>query len=534
MLHRMDTERSIIKPTDQKIAQPKPPDIRHDLAKIAKESAISLSGAFVGILINYLLLIVLTRLLSPKEYGTFVLGQSIINTLLVFVMLGTPRLIDRYVPFFNSRGEEGSAKTLIYGVFRIVLIIALFMGLLVYLLSDHVGKSVFSNLQLSHVLAIISTSIPLLAFIQLVSFTFVGFKELRYQGYVEYITYPLLMLSFATIALLGGYGLITWTWMYVFSLFGASCLSCWFLKKHVLGFFKRFSRKAISVKEMISFSWPLSLHTILLIILGQTDSLFLGYFRPPEDVGIYRIYFLLASILAIVHDSIGKIYKPVVSGHAARMEVDSIRDIYQRVSKWSITVNMFLIGLFLTLGNTLVETLFSKNYSLAIGCFYILLCGQFFNSAFGHQGRSLEAFGRVRLMLINSATFVMVTLTLDLILIPRYGIYGAAIANASGLLVTNLLSYAEIYFLYRISLLHAKYIRVFVVLLLLAGLTVGTRFVIGPDAGNVFNILSALGFSILYLIVFSMVVCDENDRWLLKRIYNRIKNLPGAGDIKIS
>lgn len=442
-------------------------------------------------------------------------------------MLGTPRLIDRYVPFFFTKGEAGSAKTLVYGVFRTVMIIALFIGLLTYLFSDYMGRSVFTNMQLARILGIMSMSIPLLAFIQLVSFTFVGFKELRYQGYVEYITYPLLLLFFAMIALIGGYGLIAWTWMYVFSIFGASFLSLWFLKKHVLSFFKHFTCKAISVKDMVSFSWPLSLHTILLIILGQTDSLLLGYFQPPEDVGIYRIYFLLSSILAIVHDSIGKIYKPVISGHAVEMQIEQIQDIYMRVSRWSISVNMFIIGLFLSLGNTLVEILFSKNYSIDIGCFYILLCGQFFNSAFGHQARSLEAFSRVRLMLLNSVIFVSVTLSLDLILIPRYGIYGAAIANASGLLITNLLSYTEIYLLYHIGLFHTGYVRVLLASLLLVGLLVGTRFVIGFDASIFLNIISALGFTVVYLFVFLTALCDENDKQLLKDFRNWIKKFPG-------
>ena len=74
---------------------------------------------------------------------------------------------------------------------------------------------------------------------------------------------------------------------------------------------------------------------------------------------------------------------------------------------------------------------------LAIGSFCILLCGQFVNSALGHQGKSLEAFGNVRLLLANGTTFLGVTLFLDLLLIPRYGIYGAAIGSSSGLVVAK-------------------------------------------------------------------------------------------------
>ena len=126
-----------------------------------------------------------------------------------------------------------------------------------------------------------------------------------------------------------------------------------------------------------------------------------------------------------------------------------------------------------------VETLFSKNYSLAIGCFYILLCGQFINSALGHQGKSLEAFGSVRLLLANGITFLGVTLFLDLLLIPRYGIYGAAIGSSSGLVVANLLAYAEVHNLYRLNLMDTEYFRVMIILLITITALVVMRWLIG-------------------------------------------------------
>ena len=136
----------------------------------------------------------------------------------------------------------------------------------------------------------------MLAFIQLVSFTFIGFKELRYQGYVEYVTYPLLMIGFALIALVYGYGLVAWTWMYIFSLLGASMLGFWLLRKVIFQPLSWTRRKHISVREIAAFSWPICINSLLLIIISQAGVLLLGYFRTPEEVAVYRIYFLLASI----------------------------------------------------------------------------------------------------------------------------------------------------------------------------------------------------------------------------------------------
>ena len=519
----------MIQPTDGNGTYSQFEKVRGDVSKIAKESGIGLSGAFTGILLHYLLVMVLTRFLSPTEYGTFVLGQAVINILLVFVLLGTPRVLDRFISFFNASGDQGKTKTLIYGIFQIVLAISFVMALLIYFLSGYIGQSLFANPQLSNILRIMSLSVPMLAFIQLVSFTFIGFKELRYQGYVEYVTYPLLMLGFALIALVCGYGLVVWTWMYIFSLLGASMLGFLFLTTITFRLLKRTSRKPISVREIAAFSWPVCINALLIIIIGHATLLLLGYFRTPEEVAIYRIYFLLASILSIVHDSIGRIYKPIVSGHVANMEREKIREIYQRVSKWSITINMFFIGLFITLGQTLIQTLFSREYGAAFYSFAILLGGQFVNSVLGHQGKSLEAFGNVRLLLVNGTTLLVVTLFLDLLLIPRYGIYGAAIASASGLMAANMLAYTEVQTLYGLNLLDSKYFKIVMLLLITIFSLLATRWLIGFSNVGIANILAALGFLLFYVPLVIWVICDEHDRWILGSICVKIIGRGGTG-----
>jgi len=104
-----------------------------NLNKIIKESGISFSGSITGMLLNYIVLILITRFLSPKEFGIFILAQTIINVSLVFVLFGTPRALDRYIPIFADQDEPGKIKTLIYDVLRITFGIALFFGIILFL-----------------------------------------------------------------------------------------------------------------------------------------------------------------------------------------------------------------------------------------------------------------------------------------------------------------------------------------------------------------------------------------------------------------
>ena len=90
--------------------------------KIVKESGINFTGSAVGNLLGYIWLMIMTRILSQSEVGSFTLAQSLINISLIFVLLGMHRSLDRFIPFYNSAGENGKIKSLLRLIFIFSLI----------------------------------------------------------------------------------------------------------------------------------------------------------------------------------------------------------------------------------------------------------------------------------------------------------------------------------------------------------------------------------------------------------------------------
>ena len=70
-------------------------------SKIVKESGIGLAGSVVGTALNYVVLFTVTRFLGPRDFGVFSLAQSIVAVSLIFVLLGTPRALDRFIPCYG-------------------------------------------------------------------------------------------------------------------------------------------------------------------------------------------------------------------------------------------------------------------------------------------------------------------------------------------------------------------------------------------------------------------------------------------------
>lgn len=435
----------------------------NNLFKIVKESGINISGSIIGMILNYILLIIITRFLSPKEFGIFVLAQSVINVSLIFVLLGTHKVLDRFIPYYNATGELGKSKTLISSVLKITLTLSIIIGVIFFLGSELIVNYFFKQPRLLPVLKIIVLSIPLLTFSQIISFIFIGHKELRFQVYIQQIARNILKIILGASIFLMGYKLIGWAWMYIFSLSGATLLAYYFFKKRISPSLSKIKKVPISFKEIISYSWPLSINSIILIFLGQINLLFLGYFRSSSEVGIYMIYVHLITILTFVLHSFAQIYKPMISGLVAKKNVKEIKEIYKRVSKWIFLINGLALLIICLFGQDIMRILFTKNYLLAPIALFILVVGRFVNSSFGPEGMTLEAFGNTKLLMMNSVIMLGTNLILDYLLIPKYGIVGASIATASSMIIGGLAGLIEIYLLYRMqpfSLKHIKYMYI--------------------------------------------------------------------------
>lgn len=435
----------------------------NSLLKIVKEFGINLSGSIIGMGLNYVLLIVITRFLAPKEYGIFVLAESIVNFSLIFVLLGMHKALDRFIPFFNASGEFGKSKTLISTIFKITLFLSLIIGVIFFFSSGIIANYFFKEPKLSLVLKIVVLSIPLLTFLQIISFTFIGYKELRYQVYIQQIARNILKVFLGIIIFFMGYRLIGWSWMYVMSLLGASLLAYYFFKNRISISLTKVEKIPISFKEIISYSWPLSINSIILLFLGQIGVLLLGFFRSPAEVGVFRIYIYMISILALILHSFAMIYKPVTCGSIAKNDLKEVKVTYRRVSKWIFLINGLGLLILFLFGRDIIRILFTKDYLLAPTALIILAAGRFLNSSFGPEGMTLEAFGNTKLSMLNSIIMLGTNLGLAYLLIPRYGIVGAAVATATSITVGGLAGLIEIFFLYRLqpfSIHHIKYICV--------------------------------------------------------------------------
>jgi O-antigen/teichoic acid export membrane protein len=173
-------------------------------------------------------------------------------------------------------------------------------------------------------------------------------------------------------------------------------------------------------------------------ILGNIDSLMIASKISLAQAGIYFTVFLLTAALAFPYRSIQKITYPLIGRLWKDRNMPAVEDLYRKT-----TLVMVIIGggvILLMWGNIYSIFMFlPKEYSVARDSFILLCIGRYADMITGLNGIITLTSKKYKYDLFFMLMLVTLTIILNIILIPIYGMTGAALAAMVSLVAYNLL-----------------------------------------------------------------------------------------------
>lgn len=202
--------------------------------------------------------------------------------------------------------------------------------------------------------------------------------------------------------------------------------------------------KKISYSEILKTSFPMSFSIISLLIMQSVDIFILEEYWGFETVGYYGaavkvttgIGIILATINAIIAPDISKLF---FSGNQKDLKALIIR---------STNLNFYLtvpLIILIYLFSEEILSLFGSSYIMANSALIIMIVAQMFNAFCGSVGVYLNMTGRQNTFLMILLFSLLVNIALNVILIPKYGMQGAAIATGISLVLWNIIGVVYIY-----------------------------------------------------------------------------------------
>jgi len=172
-------------------------------------------------------------------------------------------------------------------------------------------------------------------------------------------------------------------------------------------------------------------------IMAWTDKLMLGAMTTTEDVGIYHTAFKLSMFAAVALMSINSIAAPKFAEMFGKDDMEGLKKVVHQSTKMIFWTSVPLVTIFFIFPEFFLG-LFGEEFKIGVAAFIFLSCGRLISSFSGSVGNVLQMTGNQNIYAKILLFGAILNVTLNLILIPKYGINGAAIASMSSLIVWNL------------------------------------------------------------------------------------------------
>jgi O-antigen/teichoic acid export membrane protein len=421
---------------------------------IAKGGILALIGKIADGGLKYLFDIIIAIFLGSEYGGIYFLSASIILIAQSIAFFGVPMAVIRYTAIFKGKGDESRIKGSIYSSLLLGIIFSSLVTLLLYLTSNYLAQNIFHKPDIAFILKYLSLSIPFINITYILSRATRAFKGMKYEVYTICLVEPFTKISLAFLFLQKGWGIEGVIIAYITSSFVGMLLSIFYARKSFSHWHKEIA-PIYQYKKIISFSFPALLIGFFSILIIKIDILILGYLSSAKEVGIYNIAAKIAYINNLIFISFNAIFSPIISELYTKNEHAKLNDLFKVQSRWILTVSL-PIGLLLILFANPILNLIGQEFIIGSMCLIILSLSMILISFMASVEIMLVYSGKVYLNLLNSFAVCIISVILNFLLIPRFGIMGAAMATGISLTGISLVRLTQVTKIMRLNPLNKK------------------------------------------------------------------------------
>jgi hypothetical protein len=182
-----------------------------------------------------------------------------------------------------------------------------------------------------------------------------------------------------------------------------------------------------AIRPLIQFAFLAFMTNLIQFLSYKMDIWFVNYFHGKQLTGIYALGVSLAQMLWLLPSAIQSVLYAFISTHTDRqLMIQRTIKTTKQIGLYAISAGIagYLLSLYL------VPVLFGEEFRESVQCIGLLFIGVVpFCLSMAVSGY-FAGTGRVRINLYSAILGFIVCLAADLLLIPSYGILGAAIASS--------------------------------------------------------------------------------------------------------
>jgi O-antigen/teichoic acid export membrane protein len=454
------------------------------LADVAKGGLLNLAGAGVAGLSTVAVTLLVTRSFNQATAGAFFTATSLFLIIEAVASLGCAPGMVYFIARLRSSGQHHRIPEVIRSAVRPVLVISVVAAVALALTAGPLARLLVHG-QLGHAgarpsevattLRALAVALPFAALLDTYLGASRGFRAMGPTNATDRIGRSILQLAgIAVAAAIGNAALLAplWALPYV----PAACIAWLWLRR-----IQRRRRRAATVSATTvpvttvpvttvpvttgsaagpgpgraaavdgneplrfwRFTGPRGLAALAQITIQRIDIVLVAIMRGPAEAAVYTAAtrFLVAGQFG--NQAISMAAQPRFTEMFTQGDHRGANRIYQVTTAWLILVTWPLYLLVVSFGPQIL-TVFGRSYQAGNAVMVILGLTMLLATGCGQVDMVLVTTGRSSWSMLNGLLAVVVNVGLDVLLIPRYGITGAAIGWSVAIILTNLMPLAQL------------------------------------------------------------------------------------------
>jgi O-antigen/teichoic acid export membrane protein len=400
-----------------------------------KENFFSLGATVNRALRGFLLVFLASLLLSKEEFGTF----NIFIAIYFFARLFSENSLN--LPFIKYASDGEYDPPLVN--FQMILLKTFYVvgiSLLVLLFADLIV--VYSGLSRKKLLYLLPCILLALTFYMFVGQVLISRLRMRQLFFYESLsTFIFLVFLGAGLFFLTSFTTENLLILFSATMLASAMLGSFLFRKHIHVSYQLSTELLLKIVNYSKFT---VLSGISSVVILKADVLMLGYYRSPQEVGVYGMALFVNEAVNVIFDSVLRICLPKASALSCETDNKKIKLLFRQSVK---NIYIGIIPIIMLIGisaPTAINLIYKGRYDDSILLIYLFLASSLIKPIGYVAGTILGATGNIRLDNRNCWIAAVLNVICNFLLIPRFGVMGAAISSTLSFTCLTALHYIAV------------------------------------------------------------------------------------------
>jgi O-antigen/teichoic acid export membrane protein len=426
---------------------------REDLVALARGGTLNVVGMVVNAVVAFALSVIVARALGASGAGSFFVALAFFTIIGVVAQFGADTGVVRSIARHQALGQPEWTHAVLKAGLWPATALGMGLGVALFVLAPEVARVIAEDRisETTTYLRIVAPCLPLATASGVVLAATRGFGAMLPFVAIERIGRSLLRLVLVVIVVAVGLGaaalMVVWVVPIAVGLVAAALWLWAIFEREAPAASLQDDRRPEArrvAREFWSFSSVRGLAATFRVGILWLDVVLVGALGSAHDAGIYATATRVVAAGSIVLQAVLLVIGPQISGLVARSEWGRAQSIYQVSTTWLTTLS-FPLYLSVAAFAPLVLGIFGEEFTAGATALTILSLAMLIDMATGPVTTVLLMAGKSAWNLYNMATTLAVNIGLNVLLIPPFGLTGAAIAWAVALVVQNLVPLVQIW-----------------------------------------------------------------------------------------